>query len=194
MSVWWSAAVVSLWAVVMVVAVILLGFLRRVTAVLERAEVAVTSGQVNLGGAHVGMRIEAFTALDRSGREVSSDELFAAPASFVLLRSGCEPCRRLSERLDQLAAATPVIAILDESPASRELELPSRIVTLFDWDGSVTRAFRNGGTPQAFAVKPGGIVAETLVPSSAEDIERLSSRLMEGGDAMVESSEIVRVA
>ncbi|MCP9487544.1 MAG: hypothetical protein MSC30_16990 [Gaiellaceae bacterium MAG52_C11] len=194
MSAWWIAAVVSLWAVVMIVGVILLGFLRRVTAVLERAEAAVTSGQVNLGGAYVGMQMDAFIALDRSGREVSSDDLFASPATYLLLHSGCEPCHRLIEKLGQLAAATPVIAILDESPNSRELELPGGILPLFDRDGSVGRAFKNGGTPQAFAVLPGGFVAETLVPGSAEDIEKLSSRLTEGGDAVVESSEVVRVA
>lgn len=195
MSAWWIIAFVSLWLVVMIVALIVLGFLRRVTAVLERAEIAVTSGQVNLGGARAGMEIEPFQVVDRSRREVTSHELFVSPSTYLLLHSGCEPCRHLVDRIRGLRPSEiPVIAILDDTPAGRETRLPSHVGLLFDHDGSVGTAFRIGGTPQAFAVAEGGVIVETLVPSSAADIEHLTDLLREGGDAMAQTSEVVHVA
>lgn len=195
MSAWWTTAFVALWLVVMIVAVILLGFLRRVTAVLERAELAVSSGQVNLGGARAGLQVEPFHVADASGREVSSDELFATPATHLLLHSSCQPCGHLVNKLDRLPESdVPVFAFMDDTPAGREIRLPRHVVTLFDHDGSVGEAFRSGGTPQAFAVAAGGVIVETLVPASAADIEHLSRLLNEGGDAVAETSDVVHVA
>jgi hypothetical protein len=191
---WWIAAFVSLWVVVTAVAVIVLGFLRRVTAVLERAELAVTSGQINLGAARAGMQIEPFHVFDVAGRNIGSDELFAVPATYLLLHSGCEPCRHLVGRLGQLAADQPVIAILDDSPASHDIELPPHVIRLFERDGSVAAAFKSGGTPQAFAVSRGGIVVETLVPASPADIDRLGRVLREGGGAAEDHASVAHVA
>lgn len=194
MNAWWITAFVSLWLVVAIVAVILLGFLHRVAAVLERAEFAVTAGQVNLGGARAGMQIEPFHVVDRVGLEITSDELFAAPATYLLLHSGCDPCRHLVGRLGQLAADQPVIAILDDSPASHDIELPPQVITLFERDGFVAAAFKSGGTPQAFAVSRGGIVVETIVPASPADIDRLGRVLREGGGAAEDQASVAHVA
>lgn len=195
MSAWWIAAFVSLWMVVTAVAVIVLGFLRRVTAVLERAELAVTSGQINLGAARAGMQIEPFHVFDAAGRNVGSDELFASSAAYVLLHSGCEPCRHLLGRLGGLAhSVVPIIAILDDTPAARELVLPPQVMTFFERDGSVAAAFRSGGTPQAFAVAEGGVIVDTLIPAAAADLERLIRALQKGGDAPPMRSEVVQVA
>jgi hypothetical protein len=191
----WATAFVSLWLVVMIVAVILLGYLRRVTAILERAELAVTSGQVNFGGARVGMQVGEFELLDSAGRHVPSDELLASEAIYILLHSGCEPCRHLVTKLGGLPASeVPVIAVVDDTPAGREFELPEHLRNLFDNDGSIGIAFKSGGTPQAFAVAAGGIVLDLIVPGSVADIEQLARSLRRGGDAAAPTSDVARVA
>jgi len=192
---WWIIAFVSLWLVVMIVAVILLGYLRRVTAILERAEIAVTSGQVNFGGARVGMQVGQFEVLDSAGRHVASDELLASEAIYILLHSGCEPCRHLVAKLRGLPPdGVPVIAVVDDTPAGREFELPDHLRNLFDPDGSIGLAFKSGGTPQAFAVAAGGIVIDLIVPGSVADIEQLARSLRKGGDAAAPTSDVARVA
>jgi hypothetical protein len=192
---WWISAFVSLWFVVMIVAVILLDYLRRVTATLERAELAVSSGQVNLGGARVGMQVGQFEVLDSAGRHVASAELLASEAIYILLHSGCEPCRHLAAKLRGLSVSDlPVIAVVDNTPAGREFELPEQLRTLFDHDGSIGTAFKSGGTPQAFAVVAGGVVLDLVVPGSVADIERLARSLRRGGDTAAPTSDVAQVA
>lgn len=195
MNAWWITSFVALWFVVMTVAVVVLGFLRRVTAVLERAELAVTSGQVNLGGARVGMQVGAFDVLDSAGRHVVSNQLLASNAIFILLHSGCEPCRHLVAKLRTLKPSdVPVIAILDNTTGGHEFELPAYLTKLFDHDGSIGVAFKSGGTPQAFAVEAGGIVLDLIVPTSVADIERLARSLEKGGDAAALTSDVAQMA
>lgn len=195
MSAWWTTAFVALWLVVMIVAVILLGFLRRVTAVLERAELAVSSGQVSLGGARVGMHVDKFDAVDASGGHVPPDGLFTSAAIYVLLHSGCEPCRHLVDRIRTLRPSKiPVVAVLDDTPAGREFQLPPHVEVLFEHDGSVAAAFKSGGTPQAFAVAEGGVLVDFIVPASVADLEHLARTLEKGGDNAPITSEVSHVA
>ncbi|MDQ5822185.1 MAG: hypothetical protein M3540_12160 [Actinomycetota bacterium] len=181
MNAWWITAFACLWLVVMVVAVILLGYLRRVTAILERAEIAVTSGQVNFGAARVGMQVGQFEVLDSTGHRVASDDLLASEAIYVLLHSGCDPCRHLAAKLHGLQLdGVPVIAVIDDTPAGREFDLPEHLRNLFDPDGSIGTAFKSGGTPQAFAIAAGGVVRDMIVPGSVADIEQLARSLRRG--------------
>lgn len=180
----WIASLIALWLVVGVLAVLVLGFLRRVSSVLEAAEGVVSESRTSLGAARRGMRIAPFKVFDSLGVPVESDTLFMAPAVYVLLHSGCAPCRVLAKNLAELPEpAAPVNVIIDDSEAARSF-LDSRLArTLFERDGSASQAFMIGGTPQAFAVATGGTIIETLVPGSAADIERLANVVAEGGES-----------
>jgi hypothetical protein len=178
----WIGALALISTLVLLLAVLVLGVLRRVAPVLERAEAALVSGQVSLGSARPGMRIESFEALDSRGEAVDSDRLFDEPGVFVVMHSGCGPCRQLSERLrDMPALRVPLVVLLDDSPAARKIPIPQHARQLFDHDGGAAAAFRGGGTPQAFALTAGGVLVETLVPGSAEDLKRLAELATEGG-------------
>jgi hypothetical protein len=60
---------------------------------------------------------------------------------------------------------------------------PSATAVLFQAQRAASRACSSVSTPQAFAVDAQGVVLDLVVPGSERDIERLATRVSEGGEA-----------
>lgn len=183
MSAPWIAAFAALWLLVLVSIAVELGFLRRATLVLERVEVKLSSERVRTG-ASPGQAIAPFEARDREGALVDSQTLTRSRGVYVFLESGCEPCRRLVAELGDGAFATdglPLYVVMDDSEAGRRIGLPDQVHVLYESGRDVSEAFNNLATPQAYVVDAGGVVRDSVVPSSWKSIETLVAR-SKGGD------------
>lgn len=120
MSAPWIAAFAALSTLVGLIVVVLLGFLRRASAVLEEAEARLSAftTHATLGGAAPGTQVPEFTLEDAYGGSVSSAELLSSGAVVLFMESGCGPCRSLAASLSSRAyeAEVPLYVILDDSP------------------------------------------------------------------------------
>ena len=181
----WIAAFSALWAVVMLLAFLVLGTLRRVTAALEQVRTA-----PELGAAPT-TTVEPFELYDDQGSAITSDELLVEPATILLfVKPGCTPCLTLIEELEGVGPRVeeiPFYVVAPESSQVEELEPPPGLRMLYERDESVTRVFSNGATPQAYAVGSSRLVLDRRVPASLGHlVEMASFQRNGGGDVLAE--------
>ena len=179
MSALWTAAFAALTLLVLLLAVVQIGLLRRVTAVLERAEAAVREGGLATGdGLAPGARIPPFTATSLQGRPVRSDDV-TGESVWLLLSAGCGPCQLLAADLrrapDGAGLGMPLLVLVDSQRDTRELDLPTWAQVLVAGDQAAARSFRTSGTPHAFAAADGVVRAQTI-PNRVADLQRLAAR------------------
>jgi hypothetical protein len=188
---YWIAAVLALWVVVIIEAVLLAGLLRRGTGVLEALEQSVSA---KLGlvftGAPTGTRLPPFEVSGIDGVGVASTEIFGSPCVVLLVSEGCDPCEDLIAEL----LATPdterpgLLTILADSTTILEKVRALPDVRAFaQSDGAASRAFQSIATPHAFAVESGGVVTASIVPGSIVDLYRMSRMLTEREEALSHS-------
>src|SRR5487761_1176005 len=91
----WLAAFVTLWILVIVLAGLLLGLLRRVEGILTRAESHAAAMFITPNfGLRAGEFVPAFMGQDADGRTVDSSEVLPeAPLVFLFVEQACRPCR-----------------------------------------------------------------------------------------------------
>ncbi len=179
----WIAAFGSLWLVVIASVVVELGFLRRAAVVLERVESKLEVPPAGVG-AMPGETISHFQARDREGAIVSSDELARSQAVYLFLEPGCRPCKTLAAELGGNGGwleGPPLRVVIDDSSAGRAFALPPDVEVLYQSDGAIASAFKNLATPQAYVVGEGGVVLDTVIPSSVDSVRMLVTRA-KGGD------------
>ena len=174
----WLSVFVGVACLSVINAVVLGGFLRRATKVLERAE-GHLSGVVEPQqvGAPPGTSVGAFAVCDLDGNTVASGALLSRPALVLFVAADCEPCRSLVRSLSEVAgpARTLPLYVLCDAHATDELVAltSSGATVLVDHLGEARHAFLNRATPQLFLVDPPGVVRVRRIPSSVADLERL---------------------
>lgn len=173
----WIAAFVVLWVVVVLLVFVVLGLLRRVSGVLEGAEMRLRSSPMSLltGGLAIGEVVEAFSLTDAAGKPVRSDALLAGGAVLVFMEHNCEPCQVLATSLREQEEARfvrPVLVVLDEAERG-DWDLGKAVTLVYQDDRQASTAFQNNATPQAFAVDPEGVVVGKSVTNSAAAVEDL---------------------
>lgn len=179
----WIAAFLALWALMIVIAIAVLGVLRRVGAVLERAEAGIAAAAAGPGGVSVGTTLPPFEVADAEGVRLASRELLAQRALFLFMSAGCGPCGELARSLNSTGTTlegVPLHIVVEGSPTPEELPLPAEVSVLRDSDETVRAAFQNSATPQAFLVAAGGEVLGSIVPGSMDDLRRLAARNRDG--------------
>jgi hypothetical protein len=185
MSAPWIAAFVALWLVVVLVVVVVLGFLRRATSVLEVAEqrlASVLRSGIDLGGVAPGSIMSLFELRDRTGTTVSSDTLIDEPTLLLFLSPNCAPCKRLVAELRGTDIdGLPFVVVLEDTAGAGEYPLADDVRLLFQTGQSVSQLFESTVTPQAFVVDIGGFVLERVIPNSLADLRQVALR-QKGGD------------
>lgn len=177
----WAAAVVLLWLLVVLLAVLVLGLLRRLGPVLERAERALRAGGVpeDLGGLPAGSRVQPFQVLER-GRRVDFAEAGPADRVVLFVDASCPACTTLTEALGDgpALAGLPLVVVPGQStPAEHYAGLAAAgAVVLSQPDGAASAAFGQLAFPWAVALA-GDVVVGQTVPGSPEDLVRLASEL-----------------
>ncbi len=181
MSAPWIALIVVLTITVVLLAVIVLGLLRRVSGVLEAAEFRLRDAGLggSVGGAAVGTKVGAFSVVDREGATIPSAHLLQRGAVLVFVEAACEPCQHLAASLRSgatIGASSPVYAIAPVEERSHDWDLGTEVVVVFQRERAVSEVFDNIATPQAFAVNAEGIVVDRSIVNSAARLRELSEQ------------------
>ncbi len=171
-------AVVALWIVVLVIAVLVLGILRRIAPILMRAESILSQGQDEQGtdGLSVGAQVPEFELIDAEGEVVRPGQSLPLPAVFLFVRQGCEPCEDLVAALGEHAesfAGNRLCIIAPKAPDDYSA-LRARGFSVFGQsEGQALRAFDNNEFPNAFAVDKDSKVVGKMTMDSVTELERL---------------------
>lgn len=188
----WIVAFGVLWVVVLLIALIVVGVLRRITAVLERAEAHLVGGPRGIRGAPAGTELVDFEVIDESGDRISSSRLFQASAAVLFVSPKCAPCERLLADLEgapELTDGVPLVVIGSRSQAEEHAVSSDSIHVYREIDRSATQAFDSTSTPHVFLVGEGGIVVDSMFPTSASELRRFITKNMRGGDQIDSSDE-----
>lgn len=180
MSAAWVAAFATLSLVTLLNTAVVLGGLRRIASVLERAE-----AQEPAFGAAVGSAVHPFDLLDEEGMSVPWRELVREPTMLLLVSTDCAACAALAEQLEDAGdevEGVPLVLVVEGSPEASRAWLPSGPRTLYQRDGAATRALGNRATPQAYVVDPSGVVLGRRVPATLDDLRDMA-RLQRDGRA-----------
>jgi thiol-disulfide isomerase/thioredoxin len=184
-------AILALWIFVFLLAIVVVGLLRRLGDVLEQAEASLRTGQSTgaAGGAPVGADVPRFRVLETTPenvapREMASEELLRELSILLFMGEECGPCRHLApelESVDALLQGVPLFVIVPEHDRTREW-LPGNVPVLYEVRGEVTRAFENTATPQAYLVDEDHVIRAKRIVGSvahlkalAESIERIQA-------------------
>jgi hypothetical protein len=174
----WITAYVVLAALVLLLALLMLGTLRRVVPLLEKAEAAAHARLPT--GLQRGSQVPQFVALASDGSPVDERD-FGGAAVLLFIGVGCPPCEALVDDIRTHGAfAGRVLAVADDTEANREL-LSGLPLEVAYQDGNVSAAFETSATPHAFAISD-GVVVHVAVPQRAADLDALVRAAVEGGD------------
>ena len=181
----WIVAFALLAVVVIAVAVLTLGLLRRSASVLEALEARGPAGAIAPpSGLAPGTRVPDFAGVDRSGATVTRDELPRGAAVYLFLTPTCAPCKSLADELARRAPVhlgVPLVVVVQSSPDRDPGLHATTDAVVFDPEGRIGRVFDVTGYPYALAVDGDGVVADGAVPGSVSNLRDLATAAMEGG-------------
>lgn len=191
----WMAAFATLWAVALFTLSIVLGGLRRISPVLERAEQQLAAASsASAGGLPPGTRVPVFSARNADGSVFAEGNL--RNAVLVFLSGGCPPCRVLAQDIAReyppSALQHEIVVVLSGRDELDELQLPSGVRTIYQTNRSVARAFDTAATPHVFVIEGGKITARGT-PNSVAGILALTNQRNGGGDRLVRGQASVPV-
>lgn len=172
MPIGWEVTVVILCMAVIALAVIVLGLLRQVTPVLERA----AGPDLLTMGPAVGRPLPHFAAAGTDGIMITDAQLRGRPAVLLFLSQGCGPCEILAQEMHSadLGPLAGQLVIVTGSGGPQALRIPAGLAILTEQDGQVSDALSVSGTPFAIVVDPDGIVKATGIPNTVGELEELA--------------------
>ena len=189
----WIAAYAGLWLVVVAVAALTLGVLRRIGAVLEAAEQALASTPAaGPGGLEPGAHVPDFRAQRLDGGTFSEEDLPDGGAVIVFLSSDCPPCRSLAREIARRPPAElPFFLVVESEEEAAELGLDLADRVLVQPSRELSVAFRTSATPHAFVVDRDGVILANKTPNTVEGLRKLARPILRGGDAAEKDTEAV---
>jgi hypothetical protein len=183
----WIALVISLTVLVMTLAVLVLGLMRRVVPLLE------SEGHrhygLGLSGLAPGDTVPPFEAREPDGTVLASDRLLERSRVLLFMSASCQPCRTVAAdlRTKPEAAALPLLVVLPDEPQSHQMDLPASAPVVFERDRAASDAFRNSAVPHAYAVDAAGVVIRAAPVQGLDDLRALADALPKGGDTTLEA-------
>lgn len=174
MSAPWVAAFVALWALVVIVALLLLGTLRRLTPILANVEstLAKLGTTPRLSGLDLGDRVPEFTAITDDGEVLTDDVIAGSPTVMLFIDASCPACDAIIADLEAGQPGTidaRLIVIGEHIGDDRPLSLGSEITVVREGAHALASAFASERTPEAFIIVGGRVVAKGL----AGDLDHL---------------------
>jgi hypothetical protein len=170
----WIVAYGVLFGLVVLLALLMLGLLRKILPLLD-AERAAASEQPAFG-AEVGSAVDRFPLYTNTGSRIKWEDFLQAPSLLVLTGQGCRPCDELIpklEGLDNEIEGVPLLFVVDGPPDGGELDLDTDWPVLYDRDSAAVKALHNKALPQAYVLAPSGHVLARRIPHSAQDLRRM---------------------
>jgi hypothetical protein len=185
----WILVLCFLSTCVLLIALVVLGALRRINAVLEQAEARLrdlpAAPSPGPGGLELGATLPSFQA-DRLGDAlVTDEELRGNPATILFLSASCPPCAALARDLRRHPSRDEsVYVVVTEPNDAEELRLTEAQQVLIQREGQLSEAFKTTATPHAFVFNGAGVLVAAGTPNSGAALRRLAAPVLEeGGDA-----------
>jgi methylamine dehydrogenase accessory protein MauD len=175
-----------LWALVLLLAFLLLGALRALALLrwrLEQLEATMPS-RAGRSGLKRGKPAPDFTLPCVGGGEVSLHDFTARPVFLVFTQSSCKPCHRIMPHLNRLHEAGDVQVLVinnGEAEGARRwaAEAKARFPVLVQEHFAIARRYEMFATPFAFLIERGVIVASGII-NNGEHIGFVLSRALPG--------------
>jgi hypothetical protein len=180
----WTIAFVLLWLLVILVCLIVVGTLRRISGVLERAEALQDAPLTTRpGGLQPGTPLPRFRAQRLNGGWVTDEDVRGSPALILFLSANCPPCQLLARELRRRhELGVPLYIALNERSDAKQLGLESLDDAVTQVEGDLARAFSTNTTPHAFAFDSKSTVVATGTPNTVKGLIELAAAA-KGGDA-----------
>jgi hypothetical protein len=159
---YWIAAVLSLWLLLIVIAVAQLGLLRKVAPLLDGGH---RHGPVVPQGLAAGQPVGEFEAVGDGGEVVGREALLGRPVLVLLSSAGCQPCEQLAAELRSAEPWPPGSLVVITTGDGRP-DLPAWVTVLRQRGTSAAAAFGTTATPHAFALDAAGVVTARAIPAS----------------------------
>ena len=184
MSLPWIAVVVSQTVVIMVLALVQIGTLRRLLPLVEHASQPPAASPPPPPGPPSGTVLPDVTVRLGNGGTVSTAQLLGQPFVMLFVEQDCASCRSL---LQQLASpiqdpphgpahfASPArLYIVADPHRLNGLPVPTWATPLLDPASRISQALGITATPMAVAIDAAGTVTASAIPGGAADLERLT--------------------
>lgn len=191
MSLPWVVAFLALWVLVIVLAALVLGMMRRMAPLLAKVE-RITDQQ-NLPPDHAGLppgsEVPPFDVVDEAGRKLRLGRTLPLPAVLLFVDGACPPCKELVEDLlaqaESLRGTRLYVVLKDGSfadePGFRALR--EKDLRVFEQrDRQASEAFRQNAIPQAFAVGADRRVAESRITNTVEELKMMVREIRAYGE------------
>jgi thiol-disulfide isomerase/thioredoxin len=184
----WVVAYFVLAGAVVTLALLVLGSMRRIAFVLERAESRLSAGtSVSPGGLAPGAPVPAAAAQRADGSPFDTGELAGRRTIVLFLSSSCTPCEALArelERGEELdAIAAELVVVVPDAEAAETLGL-ERVPVVFQPDHALARAFETTTTPHGFLVDASKTVVASATPNTLRDLRMLAGRHATSGGSV----------
>jgi AhpC/TSA family len=174
----WVAAFVALWILVVLIGLVVLGMVRRVTSLLEAAEVSLeAAARASLGGLPVGAMVPTFAAETADGRAATEMDLERRLTAVLFLSRSCDACQTMVDDLSRGQVPSDLglrlIVVSDDSETAIELSSPGQVTVLVDKHGDVADAFDARVVPRAFIVGEQRLVLASGRPNDWDSLRDL---------------------
>lgn len=182
----WIFAFISLAAVVVLLAVVVLGLLRRLEPLMEQSQMLLSASarRLTIGGLPPGSTVRPFAAHDVRGAPFTDLDLRGATNVVLFLDDGCAACDRLFQRLETGRVPdvrAPLLVVTNTVEGGRRLALSDDVTVVVDGDRLVARAFESAVSPQAFVVDGYGRVLASETPTDWDQLASVVTAA-KGGD------------
>lgn len=177
MPVGWAIVVVILCVAVVALSIVVLGLLRQITPVLERAAGPGGMDIPRMGPAK-GSTLPSFSVAGADG-PVTDQALRGRAAVLLFLGAGCGPCHDLAEQMrsTDISRLAGQLIIVTSPEGASTLGIPAEVRVLAEPSREVSDPLSVIATPYAVAVDPDGIVRETQIPNTMEQLTGLAAVL-----------------
>ncbi|MGH9064946.1 MAG: peroxiredoxin family protein [Acidimicrobiales bacterium] len=171
----WVAVVVCLWVVVISLALIVAGVLRKVATTLESLHSRAAPGEHMVVGPPPGSALPPVLLSKSDGAQVSLADL-AGPFVLAILTSHCSPCVAIADRLraerPTLASLNGLVVLTDpEGPERLSLGYPLEV--LVDRHSRALSDLQVPGTPFAIAINAEGTVQSAQFLAGVDQLANL---------------------
>lgn len=170
----WIALVLADTVLLLAVAVVLLGLLRRTTVALEAAgaQLAALKPPSAVGGLAEGARAPSLR-LDTGRGVLDVRDLLGAPVLYLLSSEECAPCRALADELRSAPPIAGATVVVVTDPGTAVDRYPVEVLVAYQRHGEISTAFASNGTPHAVLVDEAGAIVANAVPRTVADLRQL---------------------
>lgn len=181
----WTGAFVGVCGIVVILGLIVLGTLRRLLPVLERAEASLASvgARISPGGLPSGSTVPAFSVEEIGGSLFSEGDLEGSKSVVLFLSSSCVACAQFVDDLELGRVpdlGVRLVVVSDRSQAGRFEQLTG-VIVLVQEGRSLASVFETEATPHAFVVDEQRRILASGTPNDWERLRRLLAEAEKGG-------------